>query len=226
MGRELRRVPLDFDWPLNKVWQGYVPPEWRPCPSDDCENGSTVVGAWIEAIAHLLLMVGEAGITGRSLHPWLEAVPLAPRKKPGPQSAEFSGGLAGRAPAGPFGHDACDRWAATKAIIKAAGLPDEWGTCPTCKGHAIHPDDLEASETWKGAEPPEGAGYQLWETTSEGSPVSPVFATLDELCEYAAANCSTFGHDRASAEGWKAMLTDGIVAARHKMPGGGEAIFI
>ena len=23
MGRELKRVPMDFDWPLNKIWYGY-----------------------------------------------------------------------------------------------------------------------------------------------------------------------------------------------------------
>lgn len=32
MGRELKRVPLDFDWPLNERWKGYVSPEWRACP--------------------------------------------------------------------------------------------------------------------------------------------------------------------------------------------------
>ncbi|HFD2052150.1 TPA: hypothetical protein ACF2DE_002881 [Clostridium perfringens] len=25
MGRELKRVPLDFDYPLGKVWYGYAP---------------------------------------------------------------------------------------------------------------------------------------------------------------------------------------------------------
>jgi hypothetical protein len=23
MGREIKRVPLDFDWPLDKVWHGF-----------------------------------------------------------------------------------------------------------------------------------------------------------------------------------------------------------
>ncbi len=26
MGREIRRVPIDFDWPLEKVWPGFVNP--------------------------------------------------------------------------------------------------------------------------------------------------------------------------------------------------------
>ncbi|MBR8638559.1 hypothetical protein KEF29_02915 [Streptomyces tuirus] len=40
MGREIRRVPLDFDWPLNKVWEGFLSPDRfdeEPCP--DCKNG-------------------------------------------------------------------------------------------------------------------------------------------------------------------------------------------
>ena len=26
MGRKLMRVPLDFAWPLKKVWKGYINP--------------------------------------------------------------------------------------------------------------------------------------------------------------------------------------------------------
>ncbi|MFC7794639.1 hypothetical protein [Streptomyces cinereoruber] len=40
MSREVRRVPLDFDWPLHKVWDGYLCPDRFdeiPCP--DCKNG-------------------------------------------------------------------------------------------------------------------------------------------------------------------------------------------
>lgn len=25
MGREIKRVPLDFDWPLRQMWRGYAP---------------------------------------------------------------------------------------------------------------------------------------------------------------------------------------------------------
>lgn len=181
MGREVKRVPLDFGWPLDEPWEGYLHPQWRPCPGGDCENGSTTAGRWVECLAHLLLMVGEAGISDRPLHPWLLEVPLNPGRKPGPEAAELSGALAGRAPSGAFGHDAIDRWRATNAIIKAAGLPDDWHICKVCKGHAIHPADIEASETWERTDPPQGDGWQLWETVSEGSPISPVFASADEL---------------------------------------------
>ncbi|MFB7896122.1 hypothetical protein ACFC1B_07305 [Streptomyces xiamenensis] len=40
MSREVRRVPLDFNWPIKKVWKGYLLPDTlqeTPCP--DCESG-------------------------------------------------------------------------------------------------------------------------------------------------------------------------------------------
>lgn len=53
-----------------------------------------------------------------------------------------------------------------------------------------------------GMVPPKGAGYQLWETVSEGSPISPVFKTPDEL-----ANWLTSGeyHNRCDAGTTKAQ---------------------
>jgi len=33
-------------------------------------------------------------------------------------------------------------------------------------------------------EPPEGVGWQMWEDTSEGSPISPVFKTAEELAQW------------------------------------------
>ena len=57
--------------------------------------------------------------------------------------------------------------------------------------------------------PPAGEGYQLWETTSEGSPVSPVFATLDELCQWCEKEATVFGPFKASKEEWKKLLEEG-----------------
>ena len=213
MGRELKRVPLDFNAPLNKVWKGYVAPKWRPCPSDDCANGSTMTGRWIERIASLFLQLGDDVAEqqrGRPIHPWLTDVALHPDGRPGADAALISAGLAGRTPS-TFGHDSADAWRAAKAIYTAAGLDPETATCPVCQGHARHPDDLEAAEAWECTEPPEGDGFQLWETTSEGSPISPVFATLDELCDYAADHCSVFGDSKASAQKWREMLDENFV---------------
>jgi hypothetical protein len=73
-----------------------------------------------------------------------------------------------------------------------------------------HPDNLKKWEY----EPPKGEGYQLWETTSEGSPQSPVFKTLDELCTWCARNATTFGSFKANAHEWKKMLEKDFVHAK------------
>jgi hypothetical protein len=53
-------------------------------------------------------------------------------------------------------------------------------TCKICDGHGSvekYPGQRAEAEAWEPTDPPTGPGYQLWETTSEGSPVSPVFKT-------------------------------------------------
>ena len=71
--------------------------------------------------------------------------------------------------------------------------------------------------------PEELTHIQLYETTSEGTPVSPVFKAgeIEELCGWAAENCTTFGRSKATKEQWLAMLSDGLVC--HKE---GNLLFI
>jgi len=61
----------------------------------------------------------------------------------------------------------------------------------------------------------------LWETTTEGSPASPVFETLDALCEWCEENATIFANIKAAKEEWKQMLDNEFVF--HKS---GNAIFI
>lgn len=56
-------------------------------------------------------------------------------------------------------------------------------------------------------EPPEGEGYQLWETTTEGSPLSPVFPSLDALCAWAADHATLYGHKKVSKDMWHKILS-------------------
>lgn len=58
-------------------------------------------------------------------------------------------------------------------------------------------------------EPPEGEGYQLWENTTEGSPLSPVFPSLDVLCAWAADNATLFGDFKVSKDVWNRILSKG-----------------
>jgi hypothetical protein len=90
-------------------------------------------------------------------------------------------------------------------------------TCARCKGTATlwpSPEIEQQCEGWKETDPPKGDGYQLWSTTSEGCPVSPVFPSLEELCAWAAENATTFGSFTATAEAWKKMLEEDLVYAK------------
>ena len=36
MGRTVKRVPLDFGWPLRETWPGYLTPNWLT--ENDCDT--------------------------------------------------------------------------------------------------------------------------------------------------------------------------------------------
>ena len=112
MGREVKRVALDFEWPINKIWTGY---KISLCQAteEDCEE--------------------------------------------------------------------------CRLFANTIGLPITSYDCPMIPS----------------LEPPSGEGYQLWETVSEGSPMSPVFATPEELAQWLTDNkASTFGYQTTTYENW------------------------
>ena len=111
-----------------------------------------------------------------------------------------------------MGHDSINSWVCVKAKLKRLKL----GTskCAHCKGHGIvwtTPQYKWKSEHWKEQEPPTGEGYQLWSTTNEGSPESPVFETLEALCEWCEGNATTFAAHKATKEEWMSMLDANFV---------------
>lgn len=224
MGREVRRVPLKFDWPLNEPWKGFINPHHKPCPENNktCFNGETAAGAWLSAIVRLLMCAGGDGLRtiecrerGQAYpHPYLVEFELAPtfgppedlkgpdlyvwltlQNRPGnradyvlpatPELAQLTAGLAGRSADRLFAmHDACDHWSAVKKIRKAAGMKKGWGVCPVCKGECIDPAVKAKYNRWRPKSPPKGKGWQLWETVSEGSPITPVFPTAEGLIDH------------------------------------------
>ena len=89
-------------------------------------------------------------------------------------------------------------------------------TCPTCDGEGkvypkVDPPAYELDkapkwidDTWSG----ERYGWQMWETTSEGSPISPVCDTPEELARWLAdSGASSFGSMTATYEQWLSMIT-------------------
>lgn len=82
------------------------------------------------------------------------------------------------------GHDSINAWVVIGARAKREGVPT---SCPGCDGHGTveaYPGQRDDAENWEPTQPPTGDGWQLWETTSEGSPVSEVFATDRELAHW------------------------------------------
>lgn len=141
MGRELRRVPMDFDYPLNKVWYGHFIDSISTCAS-----------------------VGEH--TGENSY--------------------------------------CEQ---CREMARAKGIHITYYDCPDFETYLAEP----IKKLRELLAPPKGEGYQLWETTTEGSPVSPVFATLDELCAWCETNATVFADCKATKDEWKKMLTEDCV---------------
>ena len=102
-----------------------------------------------------------------------------------------------------FGHDSLNCHFVVEAACERLGVV---ATCPVCDGHGDIATDAqrEAAENVEEYEPPVGEGWQLWETTSEGSPTSPVFATAEELAEWCAENATVFADMKQPAEAWLA----------------------
>lgn len=289
MGRELKRVPLDFQWPTNEVWEGYLTPDrliephcpdckkgysphaehlfdlwYGHVPFDPASTGSTPLradtpavrafaernianapdfygtseddvrreaqrladlwnGSWSHHLAQedvdALVEADRLWDFTRTWSPETRWQKIEPAVTP---TAEQVNEWSLRS----FGHDSINASVVIRARCEREGVAD---LCSRCEGHGsteAYPGQRAEADAWERTEPPEGDGYQLWETTSEGSPTSPVFATLDELCEYAAKHCTTFASNTASAEGWRSMLTEGIVGATAICPDGSTALFM
>lgn len=227
MGRELKRVALDFEWPRGKVWEGYINPHYAKCPESGktCFNGENAAAKYLGHITAMLGVIGDDARRG-STHPYCNSLPyygdhpnwaIQP-KEVREKMVSLIEKLTGRAPS-PLGFGGSDHEIFFN-ILKMAGIENKgedkaaymWTHCSVCKGEHVDPAVKEKYDAWKEFEPPQGPGYQLWETTSEGSPVSPVFQTLDELCAWCETNASTFGDSRTSAANWKKMLDDGLVS--------------
>lgn len=219
MSREVRRVPLDFDWPLDKVWGGYKMPSelhGKPCP--DCvHGGGDPTGYSLEAyaIAETFYPTGPGRYA--ELLAWYDKLGQAEvdmlvkkgrlrrlqRREPtadNPRDREWvtvprtatEVNAANRRPSPRTAqsehleHDGINHMYLIEFRCKRLGIPT---ACTTCNGHCTvesYPGQRADAKAWKPTKPPKGNGWQLWETTSEGSPISPVFPTTDALAEWMA----------------------------------------
>ena len=111
-----------------------------------------------------------------------------------------------------MGHGSINCYYVIKAKLVKEGKPY---SCSKCNGSGENWQSETAKnlyENWVKYEPPVGEGYQLWTTTSEGAPLTPVFKTLEELCEYCETEkISVFGRETATKERWMTMLNENLV---------------
>lgn len=262
MGREIKRVPLDFDWPIDKVWEGFLSPDTydeNPCPTCYQVNylgerisgtGSTPAAKWLEAALYLVGMMADDiraqsfagtkhqftqhGDDRSKLHPYLadlQRINVYEKRRPSADILELVNGLIGRNTVS-FGTGTDFAYKALDALKAAAGVDEKWGWCPTCDGHGSiekYEGQRAEAEAWQPIEPPVGDGWQVWETVSEGSPISPVFASREDLIEWLMSPAYTWGASqpltRAQAEGFvdSAWAPSGIVIGGQVIPG--DAIF-
>lgn len=227
MGRKLRRVPLDFAWPLNMIWKGYVNPYGsQECP---CHGGYNVPTqtlsdnffgrhGWEYKLTQdevdALIAAGRLhSFTGRHV-PREGWQPIDP--PPVVTAAQVNEAAANS----PMIHDSINQHILVKARATRLGV---FGFCSLCRGEGRIWQSRQIKrlhDAWKPRNPPRGPGYQLWETTSEGSPVSPVFETLDALCAWCEVHATTSGEARATRDAWKQMLLRDNVHHRSTLPNG------
>ena len=107
-----------------------------------------------------------------------------------------------------IGHDCLNQNICIKARCARNGEPY---LCAVCNGscESWPSDELKAqSEAWEPTEPPAGDGYQIWETVSEGSPVSPAFANPADLAAWMVANDRSVTKDN-DFESWMRFIDVG-----------------
>jgi hypothetical protein len=237
MGRTLKRVPMDFNWPLNNIWDGYLNPyHGRQCPT--CKgSGQNAATHLIEEEWYALNNRKDIWLDGNRTRSYndnahcyhltkVEVDALLARNRLSDLRKKL-----GRDPTveevndwaihDPMGHDEINRSICVKARAEELGV---YGFCPACDGDGEvwdSPESKQKCDSWKPQEPPAGPGFQLWETTTEGSPQSPVFATLGALAAWCEKNATVFASATAKAEDWERMLLENKVHYRE-----GNKVFI
>lgn len=207
MGREIRRVPLDFDHPLNEVWPGFLMgPEfdWPRCP--DCAGSG--YGLEAQAIADTFYAHSIGGPRAGALK-WcdklgqaevdnlLEQGRLQTRRDgmwhTDPLTAERVNEVNRTASLfAYYSHDAVNRMILIRFRCERLGIVLE---CRRCAGHGdiATTEQRAAADAWEATDPPTGGGWQLWETVSEGSPISPVFDAPEGLAAWMASPAYQWG---------------------------------
>jgi len=191
MGRTLKRVPISFDWPENQPWKGFINP-YRSTDCPDCTPRDYAPGyndqaaeVYAGAYSHLESETWPRGESWR-YNLTQEEINLLHEKGrihnlDEPPEAEEYNKRSKRKKIRPGGLDAID------VSIIVEHRTDGTTKCERCGGSAQvwYSEDIKQKyNNWERKEPPKGEGWQVWETVSEGSPITPVFETPEKLVNY------------------------------------------
>ena len=244
MGRQVKRVSLDFSWPLNMVWKGYLSPyssqECKACGQSGYNPATKkIADGWYASESRRWVWLSDSRRYNDNawqyhLHQ-SEVDALVDAGRLHDLTSEWKGGrwIKKESAVQPTpedvrqwalngtGHDAINRSICVETRAKRLGV---WGNCEVCAGEGAiwhSPEIQKAADDWEGYGPPAGDGWQMWETTSEGSPISPVFATPEELGRWLVdSEASAFGRDTASYEQWMRMIVAGWCMSAVSVNGG------
>jgi hypothetical protein len=244
MGREIKRVPVGFPWPLNETWWGYISPFRKHSSSKDCDacDGSgyspkakEISDSWYAfENAEYVSMGNGRQYNKNAWHYNLDADDILalvkakrlwdftrrPRNDKQRKIVEkkiLDNGDSwlpddnGYIPTPDevnewarttIGHDSINHWVCVKAKCKRLKIPLG---CPVCKGEGtvyVSAEMRKVMTSWKDIEPPKGTAWQLWETVSEGSPITPPFPAPEELIKHLVNKGDAWGHKwtRSQAE--------------------------
>lgn len=225
MGREIKRVAENFEWPLGQVWHGFIRPENSGPIKCSCCNGQgyndetrkiadqfydsnnfgvtwsyeynvdpqgnpatrppwNILGntqRWCNSITQdEVEALVEAGRLYDFTHTWSKEKGWV-RREDGymPTAQEVNNWNQNG-----MGHDGSNRCILIKVRAERLGV---YGYCDNCHGEGSYFENRykeEAYDSWKETDIPTGSWWQVWENVSEGSPVTPAFATQEELIEY------------------------------------------
>lgn len=218
VNRRLRRVPLDFSWPVGRVWDGFqrqgdleFPPCWVCGPASGGRYGRNRHGDLGDGYSPGARAINRTFYCIDVADPWLREQ-MSWRDKLGltevarlvergllPQGVTAAEVNAANGPGRPSWDHRDLRLAGNAAhelLLLRCELLGIEHTCAACGGQGDEAtDELRAqADAWEPTEPPVGAGYQMWESTSEGSPISPVFASEDTLAGWLAEHMTGVGY--------------------------------
>lgn len=243
MGRALKKVALDLKWPTGQIWKGYLNPfNSQKCKSCD-QTGLNLATkdisdtwysfdeqewlydsnnkrynnlAWSNHLTQLEVdALVDAGRLVDFTHDFVGNDKGWVEKNPAYRPNAEDVNLWSRKG---MGHDAINKSICVKARAESLGV---YGVCEHCQGDGEiwqSEEIKKMNENWENFGPPEGEGFQLWSTTTEGHPMTPVFATLEALCEYCETNrVPVFAADTLSAAEWLKSLGGGDSIVTHQI---------